>query len=330
MLMKQRKKNLEIDGLLALDKRLRKGDKDRLKIEERLYNLQAGFGGETQYDKYLTEFKPRYPHAILHDVTLCEDNIFFQMDSVLITPAFIVISEVKNLAEKIVVKSNPFQFIKEYPDGKRQPLKNPIVELERKIYLFENWLKKRKIEIPIKGIVAFAYNNELNIEETPSMDIMFTYEVAAHFRSLPVTKEILNKPEIHSIARKIANSHQEYNPFPLIKRFDIQPAHILPGVICPTCNHLPMIWMQKKWICHPCGYAGKNDHESALKDWSMLIKNSITNREFRYFTQLENRNTAKKLLARSPIELQGLGRSSKYAIILEHFNQIEGRQKSLY
>ncbi|WP_160327678.1 hypothetical protein [Sporosarcina koreensis] len=52
--MKQRKKNLEIDGLLALDKRLRKGDKDRLKIEERLYNLQAGFGD-----------------AILHDVTLC-------------------------------------------------------------------------------------------------------------------------------------------------------------------------------------------------------------------------------------------------------------------
>ena len=92
--------------------------KIRPKIEERLYNLQAGFAGETQYDKYVTEFKPRYPHAILHDVTLCDDNVFFQMDSILITPAFIVISEVKNIAEKIIVKSNPLQFIKEYSNWK--------------------------------------------------------------------------------------------------------------------------------------------------------------------------------------------------------------------
>lgn len=328
MIVKKRKKNLEIDGLIALEKRLRKGDENRSRIEERLYNLQAGFGGETQYDKYLTEFKPRYPHAILHDVTLCEDNIFFQMDSILITPACIVISEVKNLAEKIVVKSNPLQFIKEHSNGKRQPLKNPIVELERKIFLFDNWLRKQRIEVPIKGIVAFAYNNELIIEETPSMDIMFTYEVAAYLRSLPVNKEILNKSEIHLLARKIVNCHQEYKPFPLIKRFDIHPANILPGVICPTCNHLPLKWMQKKWICQPCGYNGRNEHESALKDWSMLIKNSITNREFRYFAQLENRNTAKKLLARSPIELQGIGRASKYEIIVEHFIQREERQKT--
>lgn len=327
MLSKKRKKNLEIEGLIALEKRLRKGDENRTRIEERLYNLQAGFSGETQYDKYVTEFKPRYPHAILHDVTLCEDDIFFQMDSVLITPACIVISEVKNLAEKIIVKSNPLQFIKEFSNGKRQPLRNPIVEVERKIYLFDSWLKRHKIEIPIKGIVTFAYNNELNIEETPNMDIMFTYEIAAYFRSLPVTKEILNKPEIHLLARKIVNSHQEFNPFPLLKRFEINPTHIVPGVICPQCNHIPMKWVQKKWICQTCAYTGKNEHETAIKDWSMLIKNSITNREFRYFTQLENRNTAKKLLARSPIELQGIGRSSKYEIILDHFIQREERQK---
>ncbi|HEX5564644.1 MAG TPA: nuclease-related domain-containing protein, partial [Sporosarcina sp.] len=99
MLLKTRKNNIEIDGLVALEKRLERGDVNRSKIEERLYNLQAGFAGETQYDKYLSEFKPRYPHAILHDVTLCEEDVFFQMDSILITPAFIVISEVKNIAE---------------------------------------------------------------------------------------------------------------------------------------------------------------------------------------------------------------------------------------
>ncbi|WP_262173691.1 nuclease-related domain-containing protein [Saccharococcus sp. Marseille-Q5394] len=154
MLIKKREKNIEIDGLIALEKRIGKGDVNRQRIEERLYNLQAGFSGETQYDKYLAEFKPPYPHAILHDVTLCDDDVFFQMDSILITPAFILISEVKNIAEKINVKSNPLQFIKEYSNGRRLPLKNPIVELDRKIFHLESWLKKRNIDIPIKGIVA--------------------------------------------------------------------------------------------------------------------------------------------------------------------------------
>lgn len=101
MLIKQRNKNKEIIGLTALEKRLRKDDRNRQRIKEKLYNLEAGYGGECQYDKYLTEFKPRYPHAILHDVTLIYDNIYFQMDSLLITPSFIMISEVKTLQRKL-------------------------------------------------------------------------------------------------------------------------------------------------------------------------------------------------------------------------------------
>lgn len=317
MIVKKRKIIKEIDGLIALQKRLGKEDEIRSRLDERLYNLQAGLAGETQYDKYLTEFKPTYPHAILHDVTLCENEVYFQMDSVLITPAFIVISEVKNIAEKIIVKSNPLQFIKENANGKRVPLKNPIAELERKIFHLENWLKRQRIDIPIKGLVAFAYNNELIIKEPPSIDIMFTYEVAAHLRKLPVTQEILKKPEIHSLARKIKNNHKEFIPFPMIKRYNIPPRNIKTGVFCPACSNLHMKWERKKWNCLHCGYTGRNEHEAALKDWSMLIKNNITNREFCYFTRLESRHIAKKILARSPIELKGTGRGSKYEIILE-------------
>nr|WP_285847096.1 nuclease-related domain-containing protein [Sporosarcina luteola] len=312
--------------MIALEKRIGKGDVNRQRIEERLYNLQAGFSGETQYDKYLAEFKPPYPHAILHDVTLCDDDVFFQMDSILITPAFILISEVKNIAEKIIVKSNPLQFIKEYSNGRRLPLKNPIVELDRKIFHLESWLKKRNIDIPIKGIVAFAYNNELLIEETPSMDIMFTYEISAHLRTLPVTREILNKPEIHRLAKKIKSSHQEFNPFPMIKKYNIHPAHIKPGVICPVCNKLHMMWEQKRWNCSHCGHNGKNDHEHALQDWSMLIKNNITNKEFCYFTKLESRHVAKKMLARSPIELNGFGAGAKYEILLPSSIHVKSKQ----
>ena len=240
MIMKQRTMSKEINGLIALERRLGRENPNRKWIKEKLYNLEAGYGGERQYDKYLTEFKPRYPHTILHDVSLKYDDIYFQMDSILITPAFIIISEVKNIAEKIVVKSNPLQFIKEYSSGQREPFRNPITEVERKIYLLENWLLERNIKIPVKGLVAFAYNNELQIEENPNMDIMFTYEVPAHLRSIAVTQEILSGHEIRSLAYEIHENHKDFNPFPITKRYKIHPAEILPGVICRECGKFTM------------------------------------------------------------------------------------------
>ena len=52
------------------------------------------------------------------------------MDSLLITPSFIIIFEIKNLAGKITVKSNPTQFIHE--NIERKIIQSPITELETK------------------------------------------------------------------------------------------------------------------------------------------------------------------------------------------------------
>ncbi|WP_262174331.1 nuclease-related domain-containing protein [Saccharococcus sp. Marseille-Q5394] len=304
-----------------MERRLRQDNQNRQRIKEKLYYLEAGYGGECQYDKYITEFKPRYPHAILHDVTLIHDGIYFQMDSLLITPSFIIISEVKNIAEKIIVKSNPLQFIKEYTSGQRMPLRNPITEVERKNYLLENWLLEKNIKIPVEGLVAFAYNNEMQIEEKPNMEIMFTYDVPAHLRSLAVNPEILSGHDIRSLAYEIYKSHMEFNPFPMTKRFDIHPAEIIPGVICSECGKFNMKWESRKWKCHSCGQDGKDEYKAAIEDWFMLIKNTMTNREFRYFTQLECRHVAKHLLGKAQTKLIGHGRNAHYEFLMERNRQ---------
>lgn len=316
MIIKQRKKNKEIAGLIALERRLVRENVNRQRIREKLYNLEAGYGGECQYDKYLTEFKPRYPHAILHDVTLKHDNIFFQMDSLLITPSFIVVSEVKNIAEKIIVKSNPLQFIKEYDSGQRMPLRSPITEVERKIYFLENWLLERNVKIPIKGLVAFAYNNEMQIEEKPNMEIMFTYDVPGHLRTLPIEQEILGSHEIRSLANEIDKSHKNFNPFPMTKRFDIDPVEIVPGVICKKCGKFNVKWINRRWQCHSW-HVGKDEHMAAIEDWFMLIKKTMTNREFRYFAQLECRHVAKHLLGNAPTKLIGRGQNAHYELLID-------------
>ncbi len=313
MLYKKRKMPNQLRGLISLEKRLPNDHEKWHYISEELYNRKAGYGGEQQYDKCMTEFKPAYPHAILHDVCLKQDGVYFQMDSILITPAFILISEVKNIAGKIIVTSNPTQFIRVLPSGERKVLQSPIIELERKQFFLLNWLRKQGITIPIIGVVVFAYNNELIIEKIPETKILFAYEAPSYFRTLPINKDILAYKNIQNIAYELIKNHKEYNPFPMSISTKIQPAEIKPGVICPKCSQFSMIWGMKKWTCLHCNHIGIHEHKAAIEDWFILINKKITNREFCYFTQTQNRNVARRLLAKSDLILQGNRNTAYYA-----------------
>ncbi len=314
MLYKEREMPNKLRGLIALEKRLPTDHREWKYISDNLYKRKAGYGGEEQYDKCLIEFTPAYPHAILHDVCLQQDGVYFQMDSILITPAFIIISEVKNITGKIIISSNPPQFIRILQTGERKVLKSPIVELERKKHLLLNWLKRRRINIPISGVVVFAYNNELIIDNIPETKITFAYEIPSYFRSLPVHKGILSKTEIQRMAFDLIKNHQVYNPFPLATSHKVHPSNIKPGVICPQCGQFSMRWELKKWKCIHCKHTGVNEHKAAVEDWFMLINDKMTNREFRYFTLIQDRNVATRLLAKSNLVLKGNRKAAHYVM----------------
>ena len=120
MIYKQRSMPKKLIGLNALIPRLHPSHTEMPRIKEEFRIRKAGYGGEQHFDKHLLEFKPRYPHAILHDICLKQNGVYFQMDSILITPELILIIEVKNIAGKIIVKSNPTQFIQESPTRERK------------------------------------------------------------------------------------------------------------------------------------------------------------------------------------------------------------------
>lgn len=314
MIYKQRSVPKILIGLSALMPRLQPSHAEMHRIREDFRIRKAGFGGEQHFDKHLLEFKPNYPHAILHDVCLKQNGVYFQMDSVLITPAFILIIEVKNIAGKIIVKSNPTQFIQESPTGERKVLNNPIAELNRKqLFLFE-WLKQRKIDIPIRGLVTFAFTNELIFENVPETEITFTNEAPTYLYSLPIEKEIISKDSIRKLAFDLRNNHQEFDPFPLTKLMDLSPTDILPGVICPACNSRGMKWRPRKWVCQTCNHTGSDCHLAALADWRCLFGNRITNREFRSFMLLNDRHVTTRFLARSGLSHEGKGKGSFYVM----------------
>jgi hypothetical protein len=298
----------------ALISRLKPDHDQFKKINNDYLNHKAGFGGEENFDKHLLEFKPGYPHAILNGLCLKHDNVFFEMDSVLITPSFVVIFEVKNIAGKLVYKTNPHRLEKNLVTGEITSMKSPVAELLRKNIFLRAWLAKRGVNIPLNGIVAHAYTNELTPVDVPDIHITFAYQVPTHLYSLPLENELLNEREIMDLAHKMVNGHNEYNPFPMINTKKISRQDILLGVFCPACGFRGMIWHRQKWICPKCRITGHNCHIDAIIDWFYLIDTKITNKDFRTFTQLSDRNVASRLVRKSELVQRGEKRGSYYVM----------------
>ncbi len=317
LIYKHRTKPRLLSGLLALEKRLSPAHEKYEYIQSELYKTRAGYGGEQEYDRYMKEVRTDYPHAILHDLSLQHEGIHFQIDSLFITPDAIIISEIKNIADKIFIKAKPIQFMKQLPDGTRLLFRSPIAEVERKIQFLEKWLASRNVHVKVKGLIVFAYNNEMFIEEKPSMEVITAYEAPTYFRSLTPQNQILEERDIARIAKALARGHKEYNPYPITVRYKIADRDIRGGVFCSRCE-IPAImrWSDLRWECPVCGVRETGSHQNAVIDWFMLMSGPLTNRKFCEFTGITNRHTAKKMLARSEIQKQGEGRGSRYTSLI--------------
>ena len=311
MLFKKRSEPLSLLGLQSLIDRLPSNHQQYSIIEEDLRRRKAGYGGELNFDKHINEFRPTYPFALIHDICLLYNGIYFQMDSVLILPDKILIFEIKNLGGKLIVKSNPTQFIQENK-GERKILQSPITELERKMIFLDRWLKERGIDIPLNGMIGLAYTNELFIEEESDVGIYFTHEIPIRLYNMEIVEEKLSRNKINQIANDIVGAHQEYNPFPLTKSLNIPTEDIIKGVFCPACKRVGMKWHLMKWQCPGCSYTSVDCHLALLDDWFYLMDGSITNRQFRSFSGIEHQPVAKRLLKKAGLVMKGNRRTAFY------------------
>ena len=298
-------------GMQSLLNRLPRNHHQYSRVEEDVRRRKAGFAGVENFDKHIREFRPSYPYGLLHDICLIQDGVYFQMDSVLITPGNILIFEIKNLGGKLTVKAKPTQFIQEN-NGDRKVIHSPIIELERKKLFLDRWMRERGMDVPITGMVALAFTNELYVEEETNIIIASTQEIPIILNKMAIENKKWGRREISNIANEMARLHQEYNPFPLTLTMKIPRNDILSGVICPNCKRFGMKWKRRKWVCGGCTYSAVDCHIPSINDWFYLIDKKITNRDFREFTGVENRHISKRLLQNAGLELVGTRKAAKY------------------
>nr|WP_289038699.1 nuclease-related domain-containing protein [uncultured Allobacillus sp.] len=308
--------SLMLENLL---RRLPKNHPTYAKLADRFGREKAGFQGEQRLDYALSKLD--FNHYTLHDIRLPFHRTFFQLDSLIVTPRFLLMLEVKAYRGQVLFRNDFSKTIQQpRPHATEKIYDDPIVQVEEQKFQFTTWLEHQRIPpLPIETLVVMTHPHVI-LQASDRTDyfrdrVIPLSKLSSKLREInqKYKQEFMNLRESKHLAQKIAKAHTPYTPN-ILERWKLEFEEILPGVCCPECTHLGMERKNRRWECTRCGHRSIDAHLSALKDYYLLGNKTITNREFREFVGLESESSARYMLQKS---LKSAGKTSASKYLLE-------------
>ncbi|MCC3356986.1 NERD domain-containing protein [Bacillus sp. REN16] len=314
MIKKARTIPIEILILVALIRRLRPDHPKIPQIQVELAKRKKGYRGELSLNYYF-DLIDTPEILILHDIRLPYGKSYFQIDTLMITPHFILILEIKNIAGTLYFEDESNQMIRTF-NNEEEGMTNPILQARRHTRQLTNWLKRRKLPIlPIEFLVIISDSKTIIKSSRPSIftKVMHSANLPFTFEKIEKrhTKETLTMKEMRKIAGTIEKHHTPKKP-DLIARFSIRQSEIRNGVHCPKCFALPIDRKKGHWYCENCDTKSKNAFNQTIEDYALLIKPTITNEELRDFLQIPSSKYIFRLLKSMNLEYTGEKKGRTY------------------
>ncbi|MFJ8066302.1 nuclease-related domain-containing protein [Psychrobacillus sp. NPDC096426] len=278
-------------------------------IHSKVQAARAGVNGEVRVDDVFQKYSFPFEYVVLHDVSL-ESRGKFQMDTICLTQYFAVILESKNIGGSLSFKDNPLQLVRELDDGKMDAFESPEVQIERNKYLLSDWFRSIGVELPIYGVIVLSNPKTIVVNSPHKFPIIFPQTIPVFLRNIPRAKVYMDVHQMHNLAKEIVASHRSYIPYPMCKRWSIDPRDLLTGVLCEKCDKLVMVKRKNGWNCLNCGHVDRHAHEKAIREWFVLIGESINNRQCRYFLQLDSFQSASRILNSMGLVREGTSKSN--------------------
>lgn len=307
MLVKPPKKSNLILTLESLLRRIPADHPKRLDLENYLSRLLAGFQGEKSLEYYF-KFLPEKDYYIFHHLRLPYLDAHFQIDYLIYSAKFILVSEVKSFSGNVYLDKNFNQLIQR-KDEEIKAYPDPITQVSHQRYQLEQLLKNQKFStslkktLPIEKLVIFTNPNTV-IEASENYIDAFKYVIRKE-NFLPRMNqlqqkykyEVLDQKAMKKLSRLLLKLHIEER-IDVFNKFDIKEEEILKGVRCTNeeCGKFHMIRKRGVWACPHCQHHDKYAHLEALKDYEQIISMTITNKQCREFLKINCRHTTKRIL----------------------------------
>lgn len=295
-------------------------------MEDDLRRYHAGHRGEQSLD-YHFNFLTDDDYIFFHGLRLPWINeLYFQIDTLLLTPKCIILLEVKNIAGTVYFDI-PFQQMIRTFDGKEESFSCPIVQSNRHVAQLKEWLRKNQFpNIPILNYVVFS-NSSTILKTDPNYQHVFEKVITAAnlpnklnaIRTSYPTK-ILNKAKIGKLIKLFKQQHVPQD-LDILKKYGLERSDLINGTACDKCKRLSVIRGKRKWMCTMCNATNSNSHIKLLIDYVLLISPTITNKQFRHFSNLDSPSIATRLLQSMDFQTTGSYKDRKYHLSLNKLSQ---------
>ncbi|UOR12366.1 nuclease-related domain-containing protein [Halobacillus amylolyticus] len=309
MIRKKRKRPIRLLKQGALVSRVL-ADQSKVSLIEKDYATSlAGFRGEESIDYHL-KFLSKEAH-ILHDLRLPIEDYFVQMDTLLITPKFLTIIEVKNIAGKLTFDEERHQLVRSH-DGKEEGFLDPLIQVKRQKLHLQKWLRSNSVLTPpIETLIVISKNS--TILDTTNESVIHNAYLPFKMKELQdkYREHLLTSREMEQLCVKLiaCDTPSDIN---ILHYYGLNEQNIRKGIHCPNCLATSMQRKHGKWFCQVCRFESVEAHLPALKDYSLLIKPKITNSELRDFLQFSSRSIATSILRSMNLPTYGMTKGRVY------------------
>lgn len=323
MIKKPRTKPLKLLKFEVLLERILPSHTQKQLIETNYRKYLAGFRGELTLDYFLSEL-PHDDYHIFHDLRIPRyDNnqLYFQLDALILHPRFCIIIEVKNLIGNLYFDHQYDQIVRTR-EGIDETFPDPINQVEIQKKHLSKWLFRHKFPLmPIHTLVVIT-NPKSYIRISPKYGSNAKKIIRG--RTLPnkikeieklESEVILQKRDIKRISSLLLREHTSHNP-DILKLFNIYHHEILTGVFCPNCTQVALIRIKRNWLCTRCSKTYMDAHKKAIIDYALLFSPVVKNKDLRSFLHMESQSSVKKLLYSMKLKPTGSRKAATYTIPL--------------
>ena len=302
-----------LDALYALIQRLSLSNSKRQDLENEYMRIKAGDLGEKVVMDSLEQLKLPYKFYTFHNLHLLIESRI-QIDVFLLTPYFMLILEIKNIKGAIELRKNPSQLVRTLQDGEVNAFNSPEPQLQEYVHQFMRFFEEQGIHIPIYGAIVFPFSSSFIKQTSNTSTILLRNELKPFLRRIPTNKEYLSNKELEYWKSFFIRKHKEFNPYPLMERYNIPRANILNGVFCRECGKIGMQRIAYYWFCPHCHFKSSSGHETAIYEYLKIINSYITNAECRDFLGLNDINKSYRILKSMSLKKVGSYKNAKYTL----------------
>lgn len=315
MIRKKRDFPLRLKMEESLLRRLPHNHEKRPEILRNSRKSKAGYKGELELDFHLS-FLPDEDFHIFQDLRLPIHGRFFQIDTLVLSPFFILIIESKNIYGTLYFDPRSKQLFRTF-DGIKEGFPDPLMQVKRQQLQLQRWMKQFMVKTcPILYLVAIGHPGTI-VETTPENGHIF--EKVLHAEHIPdqvldysvsFPAQNLTAYQIRKLSDLLLSQHTPVT-YDILEVYQISQDELIQGIPCAKCKGYPMKRLHAKWYCPLCNLTSSDAHVQTILD-HLLLQRTLTNRECRKLLALDSSHTTKRILQSMNLPVKGSGKGRVY------------------